>query len=243
MEYELTFVVTGADVDDDGAVWSLMEHADATLHRGAGVDLLTISVDADNAVDATQMAIVECKRHVPELVFLRLDRDLVGVSEIAQRTKRSRQNVSQWISGERHVGLAPFPAPEGVVGRARVWLWGEVNTWLAQLGLNDDLSRPTRDEILEIDYLLSVLEKSKRLRAERALLWSATRVRRGKSFNVGLLNTRKSLSRIHADFTNTGHIVFDIHSLSRVAPKRAVSEEFDAATSASSAVELTEVEQ
>jgi predicted DNA-binding transcriptional regulator AlpA len=84
---------------------------------------------------------------------LRLDPDLVGISDIADRAGHSRQNVQQWASGERNAGR-PFPPPEGAAGRSLVWRWAEVNAWLKPLGLDDRATRPTREESLFIDVAL-----------------------------------------------------------------------------------------
>lgn len=150
----MTFVVAGTDVDDDQAVTTLMEQLDAMLFRGAGVDLLSIVIDGENALDAAHRAYIKARNHVPRIVFKRLDRELVGIPEIVERTGRSRQNIAQLVAGERHTDAPPFPPAEGVVGRTRVWLWAEVNAWLKHLGMDDGLARPTREEMTEIDYRL-----------------------------------------------------------------------------------------
>ncbi len=150
----MTFVVTGADVDDDQAVAVLMEHLDAMLFRGAGVDLLSLVIDGENAIDAARNAYIAAKRYVPEIEFVRLDRDLVGVPEIAERTGRTRQNIAQLIAGERRGNVPDFPQVEGVIGRARVWLWSEVSMWLRHIGIDDGLARPSREEMNEIDCRL-----------------------------------------------------------------------------------------
>lgn len=154
MRYEFTFVVEGVDPDHDDAVVRLTEHLDAVLARGAGVNLLIVAAEGSDAIYAARDAVLAVRSHVPQVVFHHVDRDLVGISEIASRTGRSRQNVTQWVSGERHEEAGPFPQVEGVVGRARVWLWGEVNVWLQQIGLGDDTATPTRGEITDIDYML-----------------------------------------------------------------------------------------
>lgn len=155
MEYGFTFVVGGVDVNDASIVSVLMEQLDATLARAGGVDLLVMSADGSDAIDAARNAALSVKFHVPQLQILRLDRDLVGISEIAERTGRSRQNVAQWVTGERRADIAqPFPPPEAVVGRARVWLWTEVNAWLRHLRLEDEEALPSRAEINDIDYML-----------------------------------------------------------------------------------------
>ena len=155
MEYRFTFVVGGVNVDDDSIVTALMEHLDATLARAGGLNLLVMSADGSDAIDAARNAVLGVKFHVPQLQVLRLDRDLVGISEIAERTGRSRQNVTQWVTGERRSDAEQsFPVPETVVGRARIWLWTEVNSWLRNLGLGDDEALPTRTEMNDIDYML-----------------------------------------------------------------------------------------
>ncbi|MFE2866197.1 hypothetical protein [Embleya sp. NPDC059259] len=85
---------------------------------------------------------------------IRLDRDLVGIADIAERTKRTRQNVTQWTHGTRH-SKQPFPSPDGVVGCSRVWLWSEVNTWLRTIDLGDPIELPSREEMAAIDYALA----------------------------------------------------------------------------------------
>jgi hypothetical protein len=57
--------------------------------------------------------------------------NLVTQSDIARRIKRSRQLVSQYISGER--GPGNFPPPECHLGdNAPLWGWCDVSHWLAE---------------------------------------------------------------------------------------------------------------
>lgn len=155
MEYDFTFVVSGVDVDNQAAVDALQEHCDALLARAGGLDLLVITGVGDSAVLAALAAVSNARAAVPQLRVCRLDRDLVGVHEIAERTGRSRQNVSQWVSGARKAQGEPFPAPEGTVGRSHAWLWSEVNQWLTAHGLDDGAVYPTRGEMAEIDVALA----------------------------------------------------------------------------------------
>ncbi|MBB5119604.1 helix-turn-helix transcriptional regulator [Streptomyces eurocidicus] len=155
MEYEFTFVVDGATVDDAAAVNRLADELDAMLARAGGQNLLSVSSVGDNAVEAALSVAHIARELVPGLRLLRLDRDLVGVQEIAERTGRSRQNVHQWATGARLADKEPFPRPEGTVGRAHAWLWSEVNDWLRRHGLDDGVLYPTRHEMTQIDYLLA----------------------------------------------------------------------------------------
>ncbi|CAL9294453.1 helix-turn-helix transcriptional regulator [Streptomyces sp. SudanB25_2051] len=155
MDYDFTFVVSGVDVDDQAAVASLEERCDALLARAGGVDLLSITGSGASAFEAALNAVSSARAAVPQLRVCRLDRDLVGVHEIAERTGRTRQNVSQWIAGARKGQGDPFPAAEGTVGRSQAWLWSEVNQWLAAHGLDDGAAYPTRAEMAEIDVALA----------------------------------------------------------------------------------------
>lgn len=153
MEYEFTFVVDGVSVDDEDAVRALRERLDALLARAAGQDLITIAYPGGDAVDAALRAAGAITHVVPKARALRLDPGLVGISDIAELTERTRQNVTQWINGKRQ-GRRPFPAPIGTAGQSLVWLWTDVNTWLRDLDLDDGMNYPAPAEITTIDRLL-----------------------------------------------------------------------------------------
>ncbi|MBX6168987.1 MAG: hypothetical protein IRY84_15285 [Thermobispora bispora] len=154
MEYEFRFVVAGVSVDDVEAVEKLDRELDAMLFRGGGVDLLDIAAHGSDALEAAMEAARAATQLIPGLNILRLHRDLVGIPEIAERVGVTRQNVHQWVSGQRRSEL-PFPPPEGTAGRSQIWLWSEVNEWLAQHGLSDGVNRPSRSEMADIDSALN----------------------------------------------------------------------------------------
>ncbi|GAA2583140.1 helix-turn-helix transcriptional regulator [Streptomyces tubercidicus] len=156
MDYDFTFIVTGVTVEDADAVESLFDTLDATLAKAGGQHMVSITMDGPRAVDAALHAATALRECVPGLRVIRLDRDLVGIPEISERTDRSRQNVAQWVAGERKAEHGPFPAPEGVAGRTQVWLWTEVNAWLRKHGMGDtDVAYPSREEMTEIDFALA----------------------------------------------------------------------------------------
>ncbi|MER6403638.1 hypothetical protein ABT269_08945 [Streptomyces viridosporus] len=154
VEYEFQFVVDGVGVDDEAVVDVVHEEFDGLLTRHRDRHLLDVSETGANTIDAAHRIVVRLRRALPGLRLLRIDPDLVGVSDIAERTGRTRQNVQQWVNGERRAGKERFPAPEGVAGRSPVWRWGDVNAWLAGIGEGDGVHVPTRGEALQIDYLL-----------------------------------------------------------------------------------------
>ncbi|MFK8847405.1 hypothetical protein [Streptomyces sp. Ac-502] len=119
MDYDFTFVVTGATVDDQDAVDALRDTCDALLARAGGTDLLSIAWPGDCAVRAALEAASAAHAAVPRLRVRRLDRDLVGIHEIAERTGRSRQNVAQWAAGARKAQGAPSRPPRAPSGAPR----------------------------------------------------------------------------------------------------------------------------
>lgn len=154
MEYEFLFVVDGISVDDDLAVGVIFDEFDGLLIRHRDTHLLGLSESGDSAIDAAHRLVVRLRSALPQLRLLRLDPDLVGVSDIAERTGRSRQNVLQWVNGERRAEAGAFPDSEGTVGRSLAWRWAEVNAWLAGIGERVGEPGATREDALHIDFML-----------------------------------------------------------------------------------------
>jgi predicted DNA-binding transcriptional regulator AlpA len=152
-EYEFLFVVDGVSADDDEAVVVLVQSFDAVLSSSAGVHRLAVSGVGVGAVDAAERLVRSVSSAVPTLRLLRLDPELVGVSDIAERTRHSRQNVQQWVNGERWANRK-FPQPVGSVGRSLAWRWADVNEWLVAMGEDDGGRRPTLEDYVVINAAL-----------------------------------------------------------------------------------------
>jgi hypothetical protein len=103
---------------------------------GGVVTLTTPVVAADAKVAAFELVDV-IGDLFPTAVVRRLDQDLVSISDIAERTERSRESVRLLVEGKR--GPGGFPAPVGIVGDGiRIWPWAVVVEWFASR-LDDDL--------------------------------------------------------------------------------------------------------
>lgn len=152
-EYEFVLVVEGVSIDDDEAVATLAGSFDGVLSWNRGLYRLAVSGAGRDSYEAASRLVSRLKAALPGLRVIRLDPELVGVSDIAQRIGHSRQNVQQWVNGERNASR-PFPAPEGCAGRSLVWRWADVNEWLRPLGLADEAVRPSREEAARIDVML-----------------------------------------------------------------------------------------
>src|SRR6266478_5478572 len=80
---------------------------------------------AESFLDAALDAIGE----VIELGFepLTLEDEMVSISDIAERTGRTRQSISQLVEGSR--GPGNFPPPVAGNVRSPLWHWADVATW------------------------------------------------------------------------------------------------------------------
>lgn len=152
-EYEFVLVVDGVSMDDDEAVATLADTFDGVLSWNRGLHRLAVSGTGRDSYEAASRLVSGLMVALPGLRVIRLDPELVGIPDIAQRIGHSRQNVQQWVNGERN-GSRPFPAPEGCAGRSLVWRWADVNEWLRSLGVGDGTVRPSREEAARIDVML-----------------------------------------------------------------------------------------
>ena len=152
-EYEFLFVVDDVSIDDDEAMVILADAFDGVLSWNRGLYRLAVSSLGRDSREAAATLVSRLVAALPGFRVVRLDPELVGISDIAQRIGHSRQNVLQWVNGERN-GSRPFPAPEGCVGRSLVWRWADVNEWLRPLGVGDEAVRPSREDATRIDGML-----------------------------------------------------------------------------------------
>lgn len=156
-------------MDDDRAMTILAGEFDGVLSASHGQARYAVSGTGADGVDAAARLVSRLATALPALRVLRADPDLVGISDVAQRTGHSRQNVLQWANGERN-GNRPFPPPEGTVGRSLAWRWA-VNAWLTPLGLGDGATRPTRAETTRIDAML--LDEAKHANRQHGVMFAS----------------------------------------------------------------------
>lgn len=166
---ELTF--EGLDVDDPDQIEML---ADADVVTAEWIDAqrsrLTAVITHDDAVLAALQFIDAVRRVVPTAVPIAADRDLVSVTDIADRVGVTREAVRNWSAGKRRAGR--FPAPVGTPSGSKVWEWTAVHSWLRDnLGIWDELEMPTHQEYATIEHLLRM-----RARADERPEFVRTRV-------------------------------------------------------------------
>ena len=101
-EYEFVLIVDGVSTEDDEAVAILTDAFDGVLSWNRGLYRLAVSGTGRDSYEAASRLVSRLTGALPGLKIVRLDPELVGISDIAQRIGHSRQNVQQWVNGERN---------------------------------------------------------------------------------------------------------------------------------------------
>lgn len=142
--YELKFVVE-SDCLTDQVIDNLGESQDVVCGQtGYGDGFVIITAEAESARAAIRSACTLLQVDFG-IRIIELQRDLVGMAEIAARTKQTRQSVHHWISGKRRGG--EFPRPFDPTNS--LWLWSEVRDWAVGQGIETDdpgMSYPSRSD-------------------------------------------------------------------------------------------------
>ncbi|MFC6011796.1 hypothetical protein [Nocardia lasii] len=124
---------------------------DCVVERHGGLTLITVTVAGPAAFAAGVEAVRVLK--AAGIAVIRTYADLVTRQDIADRAQVTRQAVGNWVRGERS-GSQPFPAPTNLAAGG-LWLWRDVNEWLAARGLRHDATeKPTLRTLARLDTWL-----------------------------------------------------------------------------------------
>jgi len=156
-EHDFTLVLDGVPQLDRKVMDALYEAGcdDATPSIRSGRMFLTFSRNAILISEAILSAISDVHKAKIGAEILRVDDcNLVTQSEIGHRSRRSRQQIHQYITGERGPGNFPPPACN-INDNHSLWYWCEVANWLYENNL-------IKEEILrdaeEVAFINSYLE-------------------------------------------------------------------------------------
>jgi hypothetical protein len=132
--HDFTITLQGRPEMDESAMDRLFEAGcdDATLVERHGARRLVFSRKAESFASAVLTAIENI--HAAGLVVAQVDEpNLVTQAEIARRSGRTRQSVSQLIAGRR--GPGGFPVPIFCTADDEpLWDWMSVASWLVSNG-------------------------------------------------------------------------------------------------------------
>ena len=104
---------------------------DASVGSTNGV--VSIDVECDSLEPIESIARVNEDLESIGVTIVRIDLDLVNLSDIAERTETTRETVRLWSTGARR---GNFPTPFTVAGASKLWAWVDVYDWLVENSLN-----------------------------------------------------------------------------------------------------------
>jgi hypothetical protein len=111
---------------------------------------VTAAIEAPNAVRAAATLVTGLRETVPNAKPVMAARDLVNITDIAERVGVTREAVRHWSAGKRRAGQ--FPDPIDAPGGQKIWEWASVHAWLRlNLGFWDGLTYPNHAELGAID--------------------------------------------------------------------------------------------
>ncbi len=150
---EVPIRVLNLDLEDEVAEDVLVRVLGDFLVTGEGDStVLSIFTNPTNVAKEALKTVRTLKEELPQVTFLGVDRDLVGLSDIGLRVGLSREAIRKWSR------LATFPLAQDTIGESgqRVWMWTEVVSWIREhKGINLEDQLPTVAQIQEIDYFLN----------------------------------------------------------------------------------------
>lgn len=132
--YTFELLLTNASYDDEELDAKLFEAGcdDAALIFSNGIAELAFDREAESLEVAVLSAIKDAET-TGVIVTQVLPGDLVSVCEIARRIKKSKQYISQLISGSKGSGTFPRPKSQ-LTKKSYLWSWSEVCEWLYENG-------------------------------------------------------------------------------------------------------------
>lgn len=129
--YTVSVVVDNLELTDDVLDALFTGIKDAVPSSINGVVKVTSPVPADDDHAAALRLIDLIHAALPQAIPVRLDQDLVSITDIAERSGRTRESVRLFVEAKRGPGY--FPPPIGIVGNAiRVWPWNSVLDWFRE---------------------------------------------------------------------------------------------------------------
>ena len=173
--YSFTLIVEGPDLQDDDLIDRVYEAGcdDAVVGSSQGVQFLDFDREAQS-LDAAILSAIRDIESVAGVSVVRIaDAGLLSITEIAERTGRTRESVRLLIEGKRGPGGFPAPVTDPSRRRYRLWYWPEVARWFESTGVGR--AAGDQEQILAaINAWLELRRLRKTVEPER---WEALRAR------------------------------------------------------------------
>lgn len=152
-EFCIQLIYDNIDLSDEESLRALAGAGVVAAEPEGEQTRLTAALQSTNALKAAASFITTLRETLPTATPLMCSRDLVNITDIADRVGVTREAVRNWASGRRRTGV--FPLPLDTPGGQKVWEWAAVHSWLRHnLQLWDGLTFPTHAEFGSIDALI-----------------------------------------------------------------------------------------
>jgi hypothetical protein len=152
VDHEFTLILAGPVKIDRQAEDALFEAGcdDALLGSRDGVVFLDFARTADSFSEAVSTAIRDVRTAGFDVLRVEPD-DLVSASEIARRTKRTRQSIRQLSTGTR--GPGGFPPPFArLKSTSPLWRWTDIAKWFSDHSI-DSRNRAAADSFEQAETI------------------------------------------------------------------------------------------
>lgn len=168
--FQVSLVVEGFSFSDDDLDCMFEVLPDAVPSSIGGLDTVAAPVEAPDSEAACMNLAGVLAETFPSITIVRVDPDFVSISDIAERTGRSRESVRLLVEGKR--GPGSFPAPTGIIGDgSRFWSWAIVVDWFASHMKHDiDLPGVLPEVAAVVDACLA--GRRRMTRYEASAIWS-----------------------------------------------------------------------
>jgi predicted DNA-binding transcriptional regulator AlpA len=153
LPFEFRLLVAGIDLDDHDRVDALMAafEGDASISATATdrVSEVLLTIDGSDPLEVVSTTIALIEHEMPDISVIRVLDELVGISDVAKMSGRSRESIRLLAEGKR--GPGTFPLPVGTVGDSiRVWRWSDIDEWLRETAGFDFPTRPLPSWAIEV---------------------------------------------------------------------------------------------
>ena len=129
---------------------------EAAVSEAGALTTVRATFSALGPAAAVSRLVERVTKAVPPAVPVRVDQDLVSVSDIAQRVGRTRESVRLLVDAKR--GPGGFPPPVGVIGDGtRVWPWSVVLDWFNKvlgIDLRENGVPPLTAAVLDVGFAI-----------------------------------------------------------------------------------------
>jgi hypothetical protein len=158
-EFCIQLLYNDLDLSNEETLRALSEAGVVAAESEGEQVRLTAALLSSNAVMAASTFIATLRVSLPLASPSMAYRDLVNISDVADRIGVTREAVRNWASGKRRTG--EFPIPLDTPGGQKVWEWATVHAWLRHnLKLWDGLTFPTHGEFGSIDALIDQVNRT-----------------------------------------------------------------------------------